>query len=323
MNLRDSMHSLIGDLLDGRITGDAAVAHLTSTDVDQLLPNQLAGAVEAVMERCVPFPAFPDALDCCGTGGDGKHTLNISTGAALVAAACGVTIAKHGNRAVTSKSGSADVLHALGVNTTLNPEQTEKVLREVGLAFLFAPTFHPGFAKVADVRKAIGKRTIFNLLGPLCNPARVQRQLIGVFAPHHCALMAETAQLLGMKHVMAVHGEDGSDEISISGPTHVAELFNGKVEYVAKRPQDAGLPIEPAEALKGGTPIENAEALRTVLAGKKNPYANAVILNTAALLVMAGKAGKLYDGALMARNAIALGKATRKLEQLIDVSHSV
>lgn len=323
MNVRDSMHALIGDLLDGRIIGDAAIGHLAAIDVDHLLPNQLAGAVDAVMERCVPFPAFPEALDCCGTGGDGKHTLNISTAVAIVAAACGVTIAKHGNRAVTSQSGSADVLHALGVDTTLQPTQIEQVLRDTGITFLFAPTFHSGFARVAPFRKAIGKRTIFNLLGPLCNPARVKRQLIGVFAPHHCALMAETAQLLSFDELMAVHGQDGSDEFSISGPTHVAVLHGHTVEYRATRPQDAGLKPFPAEQLRGGSATENADAIRAIFRGTKNAYSNAVMLNTAAVLVLAGKAGALYDGVLLAQNAIALGKATQKLDQLVEASHSV
>ena len=323
MSLRDSTHALIGELLDGTLTGDAAVAHLSAIELDQLLPGQRAGAVEAVMARAVAFPAFPDALDCCGTGGDGQHSFNISTASAILAAACGVTVAKHGNRAVTSRSGSADVLQALGVDTSLQPEQIERVLRETGIGFLFAPTFHPGFAKVAPIRKAIGKRTIFNLLGPLCNPAGVKRQLIGVFAPHLCGLIAETAQMLSREQVMVVHGNDGSDEISISTTTHVAELHHGKVEYAAKRPQDAGLRPSPAEQLRGGTASENAEAMLAVFRGTKSAYADAVALNTAAVLVLAGKAGKLYDGVLLAQNAIALGRATRKLEQLVEATHSV
>ncbi len=323
MNVRDAMRRQIGDMLDGTLHGDAAVRWLADITLEELLPSQLAGAVEAVMERAVPFPAFPDAIDCCGTGGDGLHTLNISTAAAMVVAACGVKVAKHGNRAVTSTSGSADILQALGLNTNLTAEQSATLLREVGMTFLFAPSFHPGFARVAPIRKAVGKRTIFNLLGPLCNPARVERQLIGVFAPYLCSLVAEAAQYLGRRHIMAVHGEDGSDELSISGPTHVAELTQGKVHYLAIRPQDAGITPQPIDALRGGTPNENAEALRAIFAGKAHAYADAVVLNAAAALVLAGKAGKLYDGALMARNAIALGKATRTLDHLIEASHSV
>ena len=323
MNLRETTRLLIGGLLDGSIVGEAAVAQLGAIELEQLLPSQLAGAVDAVMERAAPFPAFPDALDCCGTGGDGLQTLNISTAAAIVAASCGVVMAKHGNRAVTSASGSADVLEALGVATQLTPEQSAGVLTQTGIAFLFAPTFHPGFARVAAVRKAIGRRTIFNLLGPLCNPARVERQLIGVFAAPFCGLLAETSVLLGRKQVMVVHGEDGSDELSISGNSHVAEIRGGKVQYAAMRPQDAGLAVHPVRALRGGNASENAEALRAVLRGRPSAYADAVVMNAAAVLVLAGKAQQLYDGALMAKNAIALGKANRKLDELIEATHAL
>lgn len=323
MNLRASMQQFVGALLDGALSEHEAIARLGAVDLDALLPSQLAGAVDAIMERALPFPAMPDALDCCGTGGDGQHTFNISTAAALVAASCGVPIAKHGNRAVTSQSGSADVLEALGVDTRLTPDQIARVVGEVGIGFLFAPTFHPGFARVAPIRKAIGKRTLFNLLGPLCNPARVKRQLIGVFAPHQCALLAEASQLLGAEQVTVVHGDDGSDEFSIGGSTHVAELRNGKVEYLAVRPQDAGLKPRPIAELRGGNACDNAEAMRAIFKGKKNAYADAVALNAAAVLVLAGKAAKLYDGVLMAQNAMAIGKATRKLDQLVEATHSV
>jgi anthranilate phosphoribosyltransferase len=323
MTLRDRMRESIGGLLDGSYEIESAIARLTSIDIDKLMPSQLAGAAEAVMERALPFPAHPEALDCCGTGGDGLHTLNISTATAIVAAACGVTMVKHGNRAVTSKSGSADVLRALGMEIDLSAEQAEKLLQEVGITFLFAPNFHPGFARVAPIRQAVGTRTIFNLLGPLCNPAKPKRQLIGVFAAHHCALMAEAAQMLRFEHVMAVHGNDGSDELSISGGTHVAELQHDKVEYLAVRPQDAGLKPHPLSELKGGSAIENAEAMRLLFKGRESAYADAVVLNAAAVLVLADKAKTLYDGALLARNAIALGKAQRKLDALVEASHSV
>ena len=322
MNRRTEMKTSVGALLDGALTGEEAVQFLTTQDITRLQASELAGAVDAVMERAIPFPEFPDALDCCGTGGDSRNTYNISTAAAIVAAARGVQVAKHGNRAVTSQSGSADVLTALGVNVDISPDRAAAMLHEIGLCFLVAPTFHPGFATIAPIRRAVGKRTIFNLLGPLCNPARVKRQLIGVFANEYCALMAETAQLLGHTECMAVHGADGSDEISISGGTHAAWLHEGSITYSALRPQDATLPIHPADALTGGDAKTNAKALRAVLAGAENAYADAVVFNAAALLLMAGRAPSFHAGVALARSTIARGDATRKLNALIEASNA-
>jgi anthranilate phosphoribosyltransferase len=321
MSIRTDMAQKIGALLDGELAGAEAQEFLSKQDISRLTPEDMAGAVDAVMARCIPFPAFPDALDCCGTGGDGRSTYNISTAAALVAAARGVQIAKHGNRAVTSQSGSADVLEALGLHTKISPEQNAQILRDVGICFLYAPSFHPGFARVAPIRKAIARRTIFNLLGPLCNPARVLRQLIGTFAPEYCALMVETSKLLGRTHVMAVHGEDGTDELSITGPTHMSQLQDGAITYAAIRPQDAGLKPQEGRALIGGTPNQNARALRDVLDGIESPYADAVVLNAAALLMIADKAPTLHAGAALARSTLARGDARKKLDQLIEATH--
>lgn len=320
MSQRSDMEVQVGELLDGRLTGDAAFAFFEKFDLTRINPHQLAGAVDAVMVRAKAFPAFPDALDCCGTGGDGRTTFNISTAAAIVVAARGVTVAKHGNRAITSRSGSADVLEALGVNTNVSIEQSAVMLKEIGIAFLYAPTFHPGFARVAPVRKAYGKRTLFNLLGPLCNPAKVERQLIGVFAPEYCALVTETCQLLGRTNVMAVHGDDGTDELSITGNTHAAYLHDGTIIYSSIRPQDAGLTASEGRALVGGDANQNARALRDVLDGLQSPYADAVLLNAAAMLMIAGKAPSLHDGVNLARSTIARGEARKKLDQLIEAS---
>lgn len=320
MSARTEMESFIGAMLDGELVGDDAVRYLTKVDLKSVTPHQLAGAVDAVMKRAKPFPAHPDAIDCCGTGGDGRSTYNISTAAAIVVAARGVKIAKHGNRGVTSKSGSADVLEALGVHTNITPEHAARILDQIGLTFLYAPTFHPGFARVASIRKTISQRTIFNLLGPLTNPARVERQLIGVFAPEYCSLITETCQLLGRKHIMAVHGEDGTDEMSITGKTHVSHLHHGKIDYASIRPQDAGLTPKEGKALIGGNATQNARALRDVLDGLESPYADAVLLNAATMLMIADKAPTLHDGVNLARSTIARGDARRKLDQLIEAS---
>ncbi|MFZ4542063.1 MAG: anthranilate phosphoribosyltransferase [Rickettsiales bacterium] len=320
MSGRIDMESHIGALLDGTLAGDEAKSFLNGLDISRITPHQLAGAVDAVMGRVKPFPTHADALDCCGTGGDRRSTYNISTAAAIVVAARGVKVAKHGNRAVTSQSGSADVLEALGMYTNIPPKQSAKMLEEHGICFLYAPVFHSGFARVASIRKAIGRRTIFNLLGPLCNPARVKRQLIGVFAPEYCALVAETCQLLGRAQVMVVHGDDGTDELSITGNTHVAHLYNNTILYATFRPQDGGLTPQDGRALVGGNANQNAQALRDVLRGLDSPYADAVMLNAAAMLMLADKAATLEDGVALARNAIARGDAYRKLDAIIEAS---
>jgi anthranilate phosphoribosyltransferase len=320
MSERDAMAALIGELLDGETPEAEALVFLRDLDIHTLTAEALAGAVDAVMERAVPFPAFPHAVDGCGTGGDDQYTFNISTAAALVAAACGVTVAKHGNRAVTSQSGSADVLEALGVNTQLSPARSAELLDKIGVTFLFAPTFHPGFAHIAPLRKKIRHRTLFNLLGPLCNPARVQHQLIGVFDAAFCPLIAQTCKLLGRQHVMVVHGDDGSDEISVIDTTQASILVHGAINKTIIRPHDAGIEFQDAGDLIGGDAATNAAALRAVLNGEQNAYAEAIIINAAAMLLVAGKASTLHDGARCAREAIASGAAKNILQQLITAS---
>jgi anthranilate phosphoribosyltransferase len=321
MSTRKEMAAAINAMLGGTMGSADAIDFLSVMDETAYTAEELAGACEGVMKRMQPFPAFPDAVDCCGTGGDGQHSYNISTAAALVVAACGVTVAKHGNRAITSKSGSADVLEALGVKTDLTPAQCEQVLREVGICFLFAPTFHPGFARIAPLRKQIGRRTIFNILGPLCNPAHVECQLIGVYHRALCMPVAGAAKLLGKKHVMVVHGHDGADEISAITPTYVCELKNGQLREYEIDAADTGLQVADADSLKGGDATVNADALKAVLDGTGNAYARATILNAAAVLYIAGKVDELAEGALMAANALASGATKRKLEQLIEASN--
>ena len=321
MTQRAEMKASIGALLDGKADNEQALRVLLSTADDRLNAEQIAGAADAVMERCAPFPAIPGAVDVCGTGGDYQHSVNVSTAVALVVAACGVKVAKHGNRAVTSQSGSADVLEALGVRTALPAEKTAATLQEVGIAFLFAPAFHAGFARLAPIRKAIGQRTILNVLGPLCNPARVDYQLIGVYSPRLVMPVAGACNLLGRKRAMVVHGDDGADELSIAGPSQVAELTGGVVTAGTMEPRRAGLRMHPPEALKGGDVRDNAAALRAILDGEENAYADAVILNAAAALVVAGKASAMRGGASMASDALANGDARRVLNHLIDATN--
>ena len=319
---RDAMKANIGAILDGKLAGDGAERILLSTAEENITAEQIAGAVDAVMDRCVPFPTMGEAMDVCGTGGDYMHLLNISTAVAFVVAACGVKVCKHGNRAITSSSGSADVLEALKVRTSISPEKTAQVLNEVGLTFLFAPSFHPGFARLGPLRKSIGQRTILNVLGPLCNPARVDYQLIGVYSKKLLMPVAGACNMLGRKKVMVVHGEDGSDEISIAGDTHFAELSGSVVTPGTMKPNRAGLPTHKIDLLKGGDAEDNAEAIKEIFDGVENAFADAVVLNAAAALVTAGKAQAMRGGATMAREALARGEARRVLNHLIDATNT-
>jgi anthranilate phosphoribosyltransferase len=320
MSIRADMETTIGAMLDGAMQAGDAIAILTALE-GKTTAEQLAGAADAVMARAISFPEFPDAVDCCGTGGDGQHTLNISTAAAIVAAACGVQVAKHGNRAVTSKSGSADVLEALGVNTTISTDRAAEILNEVGICFLFAPSFHPGFARVAEIRKTIGKRTIFNLLGPLSNPARVKHQLIGTYSKESAELVAYTARLLGRTHVMVVHGEDGSDEISIAGKTRVWELKDNHIRDYTIDASAGGIESHAKAGLRGDDAATNAKALRDVLDGETSTYADAVLLNASAVLQIANKATSLKEGVELAREAIHSGAAHAKLGALVEATN--
>lgn len=321
MSQRNQMKANIGAIIDGSMNDEGIVRTLLATTDDNFTAEQLAGAAEAVMARAVPFPAFPNAIDVCGTGGDYQHTPNISTAVALVVAACGVQVAKHGNRAITSQSGSADVLEALGVKTNLSPEKTEAVLKEVGIAFLFAPSFHPAFTKLGPIRKAIGQRTILNVLGPLCNPAKVDYQLIGVYSSKLVAPVAGACNLLGRKRVMVVHGDDGADELSITGPSQVAELVGSAVTMSTLEPKRAGLRTYEKKYLQGGDARDNAKLMLDILGGEENAYSQAVVLNAAAALVVAGKAGAMRGGATMAADALASGEARKKLIELAAATH--
>lgn len=275
---------------------------------------EITGAARVLREKALSVKAPAGAVDCCGTGGDHIGTLNISTAVVFVAAACGVPVAKHGNRAASSKSGAADVLEALGVKLTLSKEQLEEALRRFNFCFLMAPQHHQAMKHVSAVRKKIGKRTIFNLLGPLANPASTQYQLLGVFDAKWILPIAQALKSLGTKAAWVVHGTDGLDEITLSGATKIAVLENGTITEKTLTPADFGLPVYKTEDFLGGTAQENAAALHGLLEGRKNAYRDIVLANAAAVLMIAGKAKDLKDGVRLASEAIDSGSALGVLE---------
>jgi anthranilate phosphoribosyltransferase len=284
---------------------------------------EYAAAAAAMRAKCVPVTAPEGAMDIVGTGGDGMHTLNISTATAFVVAGAGVPVAKHGNRAASSKSGTADVQSELGINVMAGPVATERGLAEAGIGFMMAQIHHPAMRHVGPVRAELGCKTIFNILGPLTNPAGVKRQLTGAFAPDLIFPMAETLQMLGTEKAWLVHGSDGTDEITITGTTEVAVLDGGKITGRTIHPEDAGLPVHPFKDIVGGTPAENAAAIRALFAGEKSAYRDAVLLNAAAALVVADKVADLKAGAEMAAHSIDSGAANRALETLARITQEV
>jgi anthranilate phosphoribosyltransferase len=282
--------------------------------------EEIAAAARVMRAKCHRVRAPEGAMDIVGTGGDGKGTLNISTATAFVVAGAGVPVAKHGNRNLSSKSGAADALSQMGVNVMVGPEVVEKALKEVGIAFMMAPMHHPAIRHVMPTRSELGTRTVFNLLGPLTNPAGVKRQLTGAFSRQWIRPMAETLAALGSERAWLVHGGDGTDELSIAGPSWVAALEEGAVREFEVHPEEAGLPVHPFDAIMGGTPEDNAMALRALLAGATGAYRDAVLLNAAAALVVAGAAGDLKEGVARAAESIGSGAARGKIEALARVT---
>ncbi len=282
--------------------------------------DEIAAAAAVMRAKCVKVRAPAGAIDIVGTGGDGKGTLNISTAAALVVAGAGVPVAKHGNRNLSSKSGAADALTELGINVMSGAEVVERCLAEAGIGFMMAPMHHPAMRHVGPVRVELGTRTLFNVLGPLTNPASVRRQLTGTFSPRLVRPMAEVLAALGSEAAWIVHGSDGTDEISIAGETAVAELKGGKVREFNLHPEAAGLPLHPFAAILGGTPAENAAALRALLEGARGAYRDAVLLNAAAALVVAGRAGDLPEGVGLAAESIDSGAAKGRLQRLVAIT---
>lgn len=313
---RAEAEAAFGAFFDGQGTPAQMGGFLMALRARGETVDEYAAAASVMRARCNAVRAPAGAMDIVGTGGDGKGTLNISTATAFVVAACGVVVAKHGNRNLSSKSGMADVLTELGLNVMVGPEVTERCLSEAGIGFMMAPMHHPATRHVMPIRAELGTRTIFNILGPLTNPAGVTRQLSGAFSADLIRPMAETLLALGTEKAWLVHGGDGTDEISIAAPTRVAAVEAGAVREFTLHPQEAGLPIHPFEAIIGGMPAENAVAFRALMEGAASAYRDAVLLNTAAALVVAERVATLPEGVALARSAIDSGAARAKLEAL-------
>jgi anthranilate phosphoribosyltransferase len=337
--MSDALKPLLANVADGNsltvdeaeaafdiiMSGDATEAQigafLMALRVRGETVDEITGAVRTMRAKALPAQAPADAIDVVGTGGDGSGTYNISTAAAIVVAGCGVPVAKHGNRALSSKSGAADVLGALGVNIDADMALVERAIAEAGIGFLMAPRHHSAMKYVGPARVQMGVRTIFNILGPLSNPAGVTRQFTGVFSKDWVEPMAEVLRNLGCEAAWVVHGADGLDELTTTGPSHVAALKDGAITTFDVSPEDAGLPIAKAQDLKGGDAEHNARALRAVMDGAPGPYRDVVVYNAAGALIVAGKALDLKSGAALAAAAIDDGKALAALEQWVAITN--
>lgn len=308
----EEAEALVGRMLDGLMSDEEISAALVEMADRGETAGEIAGAVRAMRSRMLTIAAPANAIDVCGTGGDGQHSLNVSTAVALVVAACGVPVAKHGNRAASSKAGGADTLEALGLDLARAGLKAEATLPDLGIAFLFAQTYHPALARLAPIRKALGRRTIFNLTGPLANPAGVKRQLVGVSHPDLVPLYSEAMQILGTERALVVSGMEGLDELSIAGASRVKAVGMDAPDQIV--PDDAGLQRHPLDAIRGGDPGYNAEALRRLLVGEGGAYRDAVVLNAGAALWLAGEAEDIARGADEAAEAIDKGLAKALLD---------
>ncbi len=311
----EQAQSFFAACLRGEPTPAQVAAALTALRVRGETVEEIAACARALRAAACPFDAGGEVVDTCGTGGDGRHTLNISTAAAFIAAGGGLRVAKHGTRALSSRSGSSDVLAALGVTLEPSPERARRALDEAGVCFLYAPAYNPAMRHVTPVRAELGFRTVFNLLGPLANPAGARRQVVGVYDPARVEPLARVLGELGAEHVWVVHGE-GLDEITTTGPTEVAEWRTGTLRRFTVTPEDAGLPRAEAAALAGGDAADNARALLAVLDGERSAYRDIAVLNAAAAFVVAGRAATLVEGAALAADSLDSGRARRALDTL-------
>ncbi|MCW2365352.1 anthranilate phosphoribosyltransferase [Sphingobium sp. B7D2B] len=302
-------------ILDGTVEDEAIAAFLVALSDRGETATEIAAAAQEMRARLIPVQAPAGAIDVCGTGGDGHHTLNISTAVSLVVAACGAPVAKHGNRAASSKAGAADTLEALGLDLDRAAETAERTLADLGICFLFAQKHHPSLARIAPIRKALGRRTIFNLMGPLANPAGVSRQLIGIARPAYVPIYAQALAELGTERAMVISGDEGLDELSLAGGNDVADVTSDGIVAMRRiSAADAGLPTHPIDAIKGGDPAYNAAKLRALLLGEAGPYRDAVLFNAAAALIVAGKAETLTEGVEEATEALDRGLANTLLD---------
>ncbi len=314
--------SVMEEIMEGKATPAQFGAFVTALRIKGETVDEIVGLAKTMRSKAVPVITDEPVVDTCGTGGDGSSTFNISTTAAFVAAGAGLKVAKHGNRAMSSQCGSADVLEALGVRIDLNAEQVQRCLQEVGIGFMFAPVFHPAMKYASAPRREIGIRTVFNILGPLTNPAGARAQLLGVADGSLVEKLALVLQRLGCHHTIVVHGEDGLDEITITGKTQVCELKDGVIKSYSLSPEDFGLSRGSLDSLKGGTINDNAALLRSILAGAHGPQRDAVLLNAAAVLLAGDRVETLKQGVALAREVIDGGHALAKLEELIRFSQS-
>lgn len=307
-----------GDILDWKADPAEVARFLVDMTVRDETSIEIAACARAMRDRMIAVHAPVGAIDVCGTGADGQHSVNISTAVAIVVAACGVPVAKHGNRAASSKAGAADTLEALGLDLDATAESAERCLADLGIAFLFAQKQHPTLTALAPIRRQIGRRTVFNLVGPICNPARVSRQLIGIARPDFLPVYAEAMELLGTEAAMLVAGDEPLDELSVCGPSTMVRIGKCGSGTIRVDPSDAGLERHPIEALRGGDPAYNAAALRRLLQGERGAYRDAVLLNSAAALMVAGKVNTLMEGAEEAGEMLDNGLANALLDCWIE-----
>ena len=313
-------HEIFGWILDGETSDEEIGRFLVEMSARSETSEEIAGAARALRERLIPIDAPEGTVDCCGTGGDGHHTLNVSTAVSLLVAASGVPVAKHGNRAASSKSGAADTLEALGLDMEAAGRTAEKTLSKLGICFLFAKNHHPAMGRIQPIRQKLGVRTIFNLMGPLSNPAGVTRQLIGIARPAYVPIYAAAKAKLGTERTLIASGDEGLDELSLAGGNELADVTGSDFEMRRVTAVQANLPHAPVEAIRGGDPVHNAKALEALLMGSPGPYRDAVLFNASATLIVAGKTEDWTEGAEMAAEAIDSGKARKLLSDWIALA---